>query len=313
MAGVTTPHAWVSSPDMADIILVTGGQGQVGQELSRFQWPEDVDVRLPGRDALDLTDRDGIEHYVAQLAPAAIVNCAAYTAVDRAEDEPDVAWAVNARGVGWLARAARLADIPMVHVSTDYVFSAVYCDLRSEDYPVGPAGVYGASKLAGEIAAAAGCDRLVIVRTAWVVSPFRTNFVKTMLRLAADRDELGVVVDQRGCPTGAGDIADALATIVLRMIADPAAPTGIYNFVNAGEASWAELAEAVMDEAERHGMKRARIKPIPTSDFPTRAVRPADSRLDIRRIAEDYDISPRHWRAMITSTVAELADFQRQG
>ena len=247
------------------------------------------------------------------MAPAAIINCAAYTAVDRAEDEPDTAYDVNARGAAWLARASRIADIPMVHVSTDYVFGAAGNGFRQELDPVSPSGVYGASKLAGEIAVAAACDRVVIMRTAWVVSPFRSNFVKTMLRLAADRDEIGVVGDQRGCPTGGRDIAGALATIALRMIDDPAAPTGIYHFVNAGEASWAELAEAVMREAQRHGLPSARIKPIATADFPTRAARPADSRLDVGRIGRDYGIFPRNWQAMITSTVAELAKKQEQG
>ncbi|MCY7397902.1 MAG: NAD(P)-dependent oxidoreductase, partial [Sphingomonas bacterium] len=147
----------------------------------------------------------------------------------------------------------------------------------------------------------------------WVVSPFRSNFVKTMLRLAADRDVIGVVGDQRGCPTGAGDIAAALATVALRMIDDRAAPTGIYHFVNSGEASWAELAETVMHEAQRHGLPSARIKPITTADFPTRAARPADSRLDNGRIGRDYGIFPRSWQAMIGSTVAELARQQEQG
>ena len=295
---------------MARSILVTGGAGQIGHELARYPWPEEVDICLPDRGALDITDRGGVEREVARLAPAAIIHCAAFTAVDRAEDEPGLAFAVNAGGTGWLARAARLGDIPMVHVSTDYVFGAGGSGPRREEDPIGPSGVYGASKLAGEIAAAAACDRLVIVRTAWVVSPFRANFVKTMLRLAADRDEIDVVADQRGCPTGASDIADALATIALRMIDDPAAPLGVYHFANAGEASWAELAEAVMEEAQRHGLKRARIRPIATADFPTRAVRPADSRLDTRSIGRDYGIFPRDWRSMVAATVAEFAQAQ---
>lgn len=298
---------------MARTILVTGGKGQVGQELARYTWPEGVDLLLPERATLDLSDRNSIERNVTKTHIAAIVNCAAYTAVDLAEDEPDAAYEVNARGVGWLARAARIADIPIVHLSTDYVFGSLSGGPHHEQDRVGPLGIYGASKLAGEIAATAACDRLVVVRTAWVVSPFRANFVKSMLRLATDRDEIGVVADQRGCPTGAGDIADALATIVLRMIGDPAAPTGIYHFVNAGEATWADLAEAVMVEADRQGIPRARIKRIATADFPTRAARPADSRLDISRIERDYGISPRDWQAMIASTVAELAKQQKQG
>ena len=294
---------------MARTILVTGGAGQVGQELARHHWPDGVEACLPDRGALDITDRDAVEREVARLAPAAIINCAAFTAVDRAEDEPERAFAVNARGAGWLARAARIADIPMVHVSTDYVFGGG-TGVRREGDPVAPSGVYGASKLAGEIAAAAACDRLAIVRTAWVVSPFGTNFVKTMLRLAAERDEIDVVSDQRGCPTGAGDIAVVLATIALRMIDDPAAPCGIYHFVNAGEASWADLAEAVMVEANRHGMPQARIRSIATADFPTRAERPADSRLDTSRIRQDYGIVPRDWRLMVAETVAQLAQTQ---
>ena len=294
-------------------LLVTGGQGQVGQELARHAWPDGVEVALPDRSALDLTDRDSIDAYVADTRIAGVINCAAFTAVDRAEDEPGAAYDVNARGAGYLARAARNANIPMVHVSTDYVLGPSSGRPHREDDPVGPSGVYGASKLAGEIAATAACDRLVILRTAWVVSPFRANFVKTMLRLAEGRDEINVVADQRGCPTGAGDIAAALTTIAMRMMGDPAAPTGIYHFVNAGDASWAELAEAAMSEADLHGLPRADIKKIAAADFPTRARRPADSRLDISKIGRDYGIAPRHWRTMVADTVAELAQPQNIG
>lgn len=281
--------------------------------MARYAWPDGIDLALPDRSALDLSNRDSIERFVTKTKCAAIINCAAFTSVDGAEDEPDAAYDVNARGPGWLARAARTADIPMVHVSTDYVFGVSSAGVRREADAVGPSGVYGASKLAGEIAAAAAGDRLVILRTAWVVSAFRANFVKTMLRLAIDRDEIGVVGDQRGCPTGAGDIADALATIALRLIDDRAAPTGIYHFVNAGEATWAELAEMVMDQAIRHGLPHARIKRLATADFPTRAARPADSRLDIGKIKRDYRISPRNWQEMIATTVAELAQQNHQG
>jgi dTDP-4-dehydrorhamnose reductase len=134
-----------------------------------------------------------------------------------------------------------------------------------------------------------------------------------MLRLAADRDEIGVVADQRGCPTGAADVAAALATIAVRLIDDPAAPLGTYHFANAGEASWADLAAAVMEEARRHGLPHARIRPIATADFPTRAARPADSRLDSGRIARDYGIAPRDWRAMVAATVADIARTPHQG
>ncbi len=288
-------------------ILVTGGQGQVGQELARYAWPDGFAVDAPGRDLLDLSCRQSIDDYLAKTDIAAIINCAAYTAVDRAEDEPGSAYDVNAIGVGSLARSARTLDIPLVHVSTDYVFGASDNRPHRETDGVAPSGVYGASKLAGEIAAEAACDRLIILRTAWVVSAFRVNFVKTMLRLATDRDEIGVVADQRGNPTGASDIAQALATIAIRMIGDHAAPLGVYHFVNEGDATWAELAEAVMRAAERHGLPTATIKKIATADFPTRAVRPADSRLDTAKIRRDYGILPRDWRAMVDSTVAELA------
>jgi dTDP-4-dehydrorhamnose reductase len=288
-------------------ILVTGGQGQVGQELARYAWPDGFAVDAPGRATLDLSSRQSIEGYFAKTDVAAIINCAAYTAVDRAEDEPSNAYDVNAVGVGSLARSARALDIPMVHVSTDYVFGASNNRPHRETDSVAPSGVYGASKLAGEIAAAAACDRLVILRTAWVVSPFRSNFVKTMLRLATEHDEIGVVADQRGNPTGAHDLAQTLATIAIRMIGDGAAPLGVYHFVNEGEATWAELAEAVMAAAGRHGLPSAIIKKIATADFPTRAVRPADSRLDTAKIRRDYGIMPRSWWTMVESTVAELA------
>lgn len=288
-------------------ILITGGQGQVGQELARFAWPDDIRLLLPSRAALDLTSADSVRAYVDEARPSAIINCAAYTAVDLAEDDADTAYAVNARGAGWLAHAAQRTGIPMVHVSTDYVFGAATGRMRLEQDSIGPSGVYGASKLAGEIAATAACDRLVVLRTAWVVSVFRANFVKTMLRLAEGRDEIAVVADQRGCPTGAGDIAQALATIALRMIDDANAPNGIYHFVNAGEASWAELAQATMREARAHGLPNARIREIASTDFPTRAARPSDSRLDTTRVTQDYGIAPRPWQQMVAGIVVELA------
>jgi dTDP-4-dehydrorhamnose reductase len=290
-------------------VLVTGGQGQVGLELGKLDWDGRALVS-PGRDALDISDRFSVRRFLEQHPISAIVNCAAFTAVDRAEDEIEPAYATNGFGAAWLAAESRRLGIPMVHVSTDYVFSGDGSGFRSEDGPVAPTSVYGASKLAGEIAVLAATDRAAIVRSAWIISPHRSNFLKTMLRLAGERDEISVVDDQRGCPTVAADLAHALQVIVLRLLDDPGAPTGIFHFVNSGEASWAELAEVIMHEAQANGLPAAKIVPVPSSAYPTKVARPADSRLSTERLNRDYGIRPRPWQEAVTATVREVA---RQG
>jgi dTDP-4-dehydrorhamnose reductase len=283
-------------------ILVTGGQGQVGLELARQDWPTDMEVHCPSRGELDIASQASLAAYLRGRRFDAIINCAAYTAVDRAEEERELAFLVNGAAPGWLADSG----VPLIHLSTDYVFDGSKQGYYVEDDPVAPLGVYGASKLVGERAVRAGQSRSVIVRTAWVLSAHRHNFLKTMLRVGAANPKLRVVDDQRGCPTSAADIAAALRTIVLRLIEDPAAPLGTYHFVNAGEASWCELAREIFALSGASGGPSPEVEAISTADYPTPARRPANSRLSTDKIVRDYGIVPRDWRAAVRDIVGEL-------
>lgn len=291
-------------------ILITGGAGQVGTELRRLSWPEGWIVLCPDRETLDLADPGGVHVALNRIRPDAIINTAAYTAVDRAESEVEAAWALNATAPALLAAYARQTDILLIQVSTDYVFGPGE-GYRAEDALTAPTSVYGASKRAGELAVLAASNRAVVVRTAWVVSPWRQNFVKTMLRLAQDRDELTVVGDQRGCPSIAADLADALQSIAIQSLSHEGPGTGsrIVHFVNAGEATWAELAAETMLLAERNGLPSARVREIRTAEFPTPVRRPVDSRLDTSRLTAEFGITPRPWRAALVEVVAAIAKY----
>lgn len=287
-------------------ILITGGAGQVGLELLRATWPDDVVLHAPGRAELDLTRAASIQALFDKIAFAAVINSAAWTAVDKAETEVAGAFAANAGGPALLADITRERGIPLVQVSTDYVFDGDKAGPYVESDPVAPIGIYGASKLAGEMAVRLGNPRSVVLRTAWVLSAHRANFLKTMLRLAADRPALRVVDDQHGCPTSAADLAEALKTIVLRMIADETAPTGVYHFVNAGEASWADLAREVFRLSLEAGGPAAAVEGIPSEQYPTPARRPKNSRLSTAKLAADYGVEPRPWQVAVADIVTEL-------
>ncbi|HEU4968602.1 dTDP-4-dehydrorhamnose reductase [Sphingomonas sp.] len=278
-------------------ILVTGGTGQVGTALRQLGPRFGIEIVAPGREMLDLASPASIEAAVARRDWHAVVNCAAYTAVDKAESEPDAAHAVNAVAPELLATATAGRGIRLLHVSTDYVFDGSKSRFYTEDDPVAPLGVYGASKEAGERGVRAGNPDHVILRTAWVVSPWGHNFVKTMLRLGAERASLRVVDDQRGCPTSATDIAEALLTI-----ATEEGPAGTWHFVNAGEASWCELARFVFDRA---GMDVA-VEPITTDQYPTPARRPANSRLATDKLQRTFGIRPRPWQDAVGEVVDTL-------
>jgi dTDP-4-dehydrorhamnose reductase len=287
-------------------ILITGGAGQVGLELQAHAWPEGVVIHAPGREELDLADPASVRAAFAARPYSAVINSAAWTAVDKAEDAVADAFLANAQGPAVLAEVTRQAGVPLVQVSTDYVFDGSADRPYVESDPVGPLGVYGASKLAGELAVRSGNPRSVVLRTAWVLSVHRANFLKTMLRLAESRDRLGVVGDQIGCPTSARDIAQALATITLRLMDDPDAPTGVYHFVNAGETSWAGLATEVFALSKAAGGPAAEVDAITTDQYPTPAKRPANSRLETRKLSRDFGIQPRDWRAAVAEIVTEL-------
>jgi dTDP-4-dehydrorhamnose reductase len=283
-------------------VLVTGGSGQIGGALARLA-PAEMEIFAPGRSELDLTVPSELTAMVRSRPWAGIVNCAAYTAVDRAETDVVAAWQVNALAPAALAMAARAANIPIIHVSTDYVFNGAKSDFYGENDPVAPVGVYGASKEGGEQAVRTAAPRHVILRTAWVVSATGANFVKTMLRLGAERSQLRVVADQRGCPTSADDIARAILHILDRI---ETGPYGTYHFVNGGEATWYALAEAVFARAATHGRAAPSVEPILTSDYPTPAARPANSRLSTAKISRDYGITPRDWRGAVDEIVDAL-------
>ncbi|WP_235525327.1 MULTISPECIES: dTDP-4-dehydrorhamnose reductase [unclassified Sphingomonas] len=291
---------------MTKTILVTGAGGQLGTELQRCAWPEGYEVIAIDHDTLDLTDTAAITAKVAEQEWAAVINGAAYTAVDKAESDLVTAWGVNAMAPAAFAEACVKAGIPLVQVSTDYVFAGDKQGAWEVNDPVAPLGVYGASKLGGELAVRTSGVRHAIVRTAWVVSAHGNNFVKTMLRVGTTRDQLSVVADQHGSPTSAADLAQALMTITLRLIEDEAAPTGTFHFSNAGATHWAGFATEIFRQSAARGGATAEVVPIPSSDYPTPAKRPANSLLSHDAIRAAYGIEPRPWQAALGDILDEL-------
>ncbi|WP_374396723.1 dTDP-4-dehydrorhamnose reductase [Sphingopyxis sp.] len=286
-------------PDLP--LLITGANGQVGGAAARLARERGVACETPSRAALDLADAASIHRYMDGTRWRAILNCAAYTAVDRAESEPVLAHAVNAVAPGILADHAARQDCPIVHVSTDYVFDGTKAEPYVETDPVAPLGVYGASKAAGEDAVRAAAPAShVIVRTAWVLSAGGANFLNTMLRLGAERDQLGVVADQHGCPTNADDLADALLAILDR----DRAP-GTWHAVNGGETTWHGLACHIFGRAAAAGLKVPEVRAIATADYPTPARRPANSRLATGKLHDDFGLTLRPWQDAVDAILAE--------
>lgn len=287
-------------------IAVTGSKGQVATSLIERAGPKAEIVAL-GRPAFDLTDRAAVVAGLEAARPDVVVNAAAYTAVDKAETEEAEAVRVNGEGAGHVAEAAARLGVPLVHLSTDYVFDGALDRPYREDDPTAPTGAYGRSKLAGEKAVTERCEDSVILRTAWVYSPFGANFVRTMLRLNETRDEIGVVADQRGNPTSALDIADAVIAIAARMKDDPSpALRGVFHMTGSGEATWADLAETVFHEAAARGRRQTRVNRIATADYPTPARRPANSRLDNEKLARVYGVRLPEWRQSVAGCCDRL-------
>ncbi|MFA1677153.1 dTDP-4-dehydrorhamnose reductase [Rhizobium mongolense] len=278
-------------------IAVTGKQGQAVQSLMRRGAEKGVEIIAVGRPEMDLADPASVAAAFSLVHPDVIVSAAAYTAVDRAESEPDLAFAVNAAGAAAVAEAAARIGVPVIHISTDYVFSGDKPSAYTEEDMTGPISVYGQSKLAGEWAVAAANPNHVILRTAWVYSPFGANFLKTMLRLSETRDHLSVVADQTGCPTSALDIAEAILAIASRLVTDPAPSLrGTFHLTGSGEASWADFAEEIFAELHKSGGKSIRVERITTADYPTPAKRPANSRLSGDKLASIYGIRLPDWK-----------------
>ena len=280
-------------------LLVAGREGQLAQALPPVFRAAGWEVLALGRPALDLAGPGAtIAAAVAGFRPHLVVNAAAYTAVDRAEDEPAAAMAVNRDGAGALAAAAAACDAAILHVSTDYVFDGSKGAPYSEADPVAPLGAYGRSKLEGERGVLAANPRAAVLRTAWVCSATGQNFVRTMLRLARERDELGVVADQRGAPIFADDLAAAILRMAGNLVAADRgeADFGVFHLAGAPDTTWHGFAEAIFAGVARRGHRVPRLRAIATADYPTKARRPADSRLDCARILAVHGVRRPDWR-----------------
>ncbi len=285
-------------------LLITGAQGQLGREMTRLGSTHVL--MTVAHDQLDISDQDAVLRCYEAFHPDAVINAAAYTAVDRAESDVEVAFAVNRDGPANLARACRQCKIPLIHVSTDYVFDGTKTESYVEHDPVAPPGVYGASKLAGEVAVQQYATRWMILRTSWVFSAHGNNFVKTMLRLGAERNTLGIVADQHGCPTAASELARGIyAALDAGLKKDV---WGIYHFCQPEPTTWYGFAKAIFSEADKQdmGLKVSTVNAITTSDYPTPAKRPANSVMDCSKFEETFDFKIRPWRDSLEEVVREM-------
>ena len=289
-------------------IAATGKTGQVVTCLIERGGAAGHEVIALGRPALDLADPVSIARALEAAEPDAIVSAAAYPAVEEGESECELAHTVYGQGRGAVAEAAKTLGVPLVHVSTDYVFDGTLNRPYIESDSTGPRGVYGASKLAGEQAVlAAYSDNSAVLRVAWVYSPFGANFVKTMLRLAADRDQVSVVADQLGNPTSALDIADGIIQVATNLLSNSdRALRGVFHMSASGEASWADFAEVIFAASAAQGGPSARVRRIATVDYPTPAARPANSRLDCSLIARMHGVALPNWRGSLDTVIARL-------
>ncbi len=286
---------------MTNSYLVTGGSGQVGGAIARIAADQGIDICAPNRRQLDLTNKDSIVGAIASNPWSAVINCAAYTAVDKAESQFELAQAVNTRAPAIMAEEAARLNIPLIHVSTDYVFDGTKASPYTENDVTNPLGVYGRTKEAGEAAIRASGCRHAIIRTAWVLSARGTNFLDTMLRLGAERLKIKVVDDQVGCPTSANDIADTLLTVAHKL--DDR--SGTWHFVNSGEASWYDLADYIFSRTRKLGLITPELAPISTADYPTAAKRPANSRLETTALMQDFQIEPRSWQDAVSEILSD--------
>lgn len=291
-------------------MVVSGREGQIVRSLRERMAGTQFQLFPIGRPELDLAgDSVAIVAAIAASRPDIVVSAAAYTQVDRAESEPDLAFAVNEHGARAVAEAAARLAVPLIHLSTDYVFDGSKSAAYAEDDSTAPTSVYGASKLAGERAVLAEHDDSVILRTAWVYSPFGSNFMKTMLRLARDREEISVVADQYGNPTSALDIADAILAVAANLIGNgDASKRGIFHMTAKGEANWADFAEAIFAASAALGGPSARVKRIATADFQTAAKRPANSRLDSNKLERAHGVRMPEWRDSMKHIAARLLE-----
>lgn len=279
-------------------VLITGSNGQVGQSLSqrikRKQW----EIHAFTRNELDITDWEAVESTIQRLCPDLIINCAAYTAVDKAEIEMDLAYSINKDGADHLATASAAVGAAIIHLSTDYVFNGSANKTHFETDAVNPQTVYGCSKLAGEQCVASRNRKHIILRTSWVFGEYGNNFVKTMIRLGMTNNSINVVADQEGAPTYAGDIAETLIRIADEISANIDIKWGLYHYSGAPHTTWYEFAQRIFHEASNsnlHHKSTPILRPITTADYPTRAQRPKNSKLNCSKIYETFNIKPSNW------------------
>lgn len=284
-------------------ILITGAYGQLGNEIRILsqQHPQH-NYYFTDVDSLDICDEKRVMEYVRDNAIDIIVNCAAYTAVDNAEDNAEMADKLNHIAPGYLAKAAQSREAAMIHVSTDYVFNGTNHTPYTEDEPTCPASVYGTTKLAGEKNVMDNCEKSVVIRTAWLYSTFGNNFVKTMIRLGKERDTLGVIFDQVGTPTYARDLAEAIYSIINRGVFE----RGIYHFSNEGVCSWYDFTKTIHRIA---GITNCVVNPLHTEDYPTKAARPHYSVLDKTKIKNTFEITIPHWEESLERCIKLLNDI----
>jgi dTDP-4-dehydrorhamnose reductase len=288
-------------------ILITGCYGQVGSCLSKqLADNENTTVLALDRTHLDITNQEAVHAAVAEFEPSIIINAAAHTAVDKAEEEVYLSYAINCDGPKYLAQAAQSVGAAILHISTDYVFEGNKAGEYVETDKTNPQGVYGKSKLAGEIAVAEACDKHIILRTAWVFGESGNNFVKTMLRLGENRNALSIIGDQFGGPTYAGDIANALLQIAKRINQGDAVEYGVYHYSGLPHVSWFDFADAIFDVAVEKKVleKKLTLTSITTDQYPTPAKRPSNSRLSTYKIKQTFSVEASDWKAALNNIQA---------
>lgn len=288
-------------------ILIIGCKGQVGTELCIQMEKSKTDFIAADLPEIDITDPSSVEKYIGLPQIKLVINAAAYTAVDKAESDEETAFAVNAKGPGLIAQFCKIKDIPLIHISTDYVFDGTKSSAYLVDDPVSPAGVYGKSKAAGDSLIQSILEKHIIIRTSWLCSAHGTNFVKTMLRLGREKETIKVVNDQRGCPTFASDIAEAIIMISEKYVRNHDIPWGIYHYCGKGETTWFAFAEQIFELAGRNQtFKLKSLLPIPSSEYPTPTKRPMNSVLNCNKIIKNFGIQPKPWKESLKKTLLDL-------
>ena len=293
-------------------VLVTGANGQVGWELSRSGARKDFDILALDRTTLDITDQSAVSKTVSASMVSLVVNAAAYTAVDQAESEPEVAFSVNRDGPAYLASACAEAGIPLIHISTDFVFDGKKQGFYLESDQISPLNVYGKSKAAGEVAVRERLRKHIILRTSWVYGVEGRNFVKTMLRLGREKDVIQVVEDQYGCPTYAADLGDAIMHIASQIGKKTEPAWGTYHYCGKGVTSWHGLAQEIFLLAKQYTSLRVKtVEAISTAEYPTPARRPLNSALDCSLVEKTFNIHPKPWRESLAQMIKMLFSAER--